>query len=104
VPYTHEQIRDMCKAAKSRIRICILSEAQGGPRIGAMPSISKGDLSRVERSKEDGPKIDLGFYRAHIYPGTKQAYITFIGPESSKEIDDYFLYRERCSSTSTKSP
>ena len=102
VPYTHEQIRDMCKAAKSRIRICILSEAQGGPRIGAMPTITKGDLSRVERTKDDGTKTDLGFYRVQIYPGTKQAYITFFGPEASKEIDDYLTYRERCGEVITE--
>jgi len=38
----------------------------------------------------------MGFYRAHIYPGTKQAYIIFFGPEASKEIDEYFAWRERC--------
>lgn len=96
VPYTHDQIRDLCKHAKNRLRICILSEAQGGPRIGAIPTINKGDLSRVSRTKPDGTNEDMGFYRAHIYPGTEQAYITFFGPEASKEIDEYFSYRERC--------
>lgn len=101
VPYTHEQIRDLCKHSKSRLRICILSEAQGGPRIGAIPTISRGDLSRVYKTKADGTKEDIGFYRAHIYPGTKQAYITFFGPEASKEIDEYFAQRQRCGETLT---
>lgn len=101
VPYTHEQIRDLCKHAKNRIRICILSEAQGGPRIGAIPTINKADLSRVYKTKPDGTSEDMGFYRAHIYPGTEQAYVTFFGPEASKEIDEYFAYRQRCGETLT---
>lgn len=85
-PYTHEKIRALVNAAKPRIRIPIYSEAQGGPRIGAFPLINKGDLT----------KNDYGFYRAVIYRGTPAVYVTFFGPEATKEIDDYFAYRQRC--------
>jgi integrase len=86
VPYTHEQISAMLKVAKRRLRIPILSEAQGGPRIGAIPILKKGDLAKTSH----------GFYRVIIYRGTKSAYVTFFGPEATTEIDEYFAYRERC--------
>jgi hypothetical protein len=85
-PYTHAQIRAMINTAKPRIRIAIYSEAQGGPRIGAIPIIKKGDLTKTEH----------GFYRVVLYRGTPAVYVSYFGPETSKEIDEYFAYRERC--------
>lgn len=79
VPYTHEQIRELVKHAKHSLRICILSEAQSGPRIGAIATIKKGDLL----------KTNHGFYRVVVHPGTKAEYVTYFHPETSKEIDDY---------------
>jgi hypothetical protein len=85
-PYTHAQIKQFLTTAKPRIRIVIYSEAQGGPRIGAFPTIKKGDLTRTPH----------GFYRVLLYRGTTAEYASFFGPEATKEVDDYFAYRERC--------
>ena len=84
-PYTHVQIKAMLNVAKPRIKIAIYSEAQGGPRGGAIPIIKKGDLSRTPH----------GFYRVVLYRGTPAVYVSFFGLEATKEIDDYFAYRER---------
>ena len=40
-PYTHVQIKAMLNVAKPRIKIAIYSEAQGGPRVGAIPIIKR---------------------------------------------------------------
>lgn len=87
VPYTHEQIKVLGKACKQRMRIAVYSEALGGPRIGGIAALRKGDLTKND---------EYGLYRVLVYRGTKAAYVTFFGIEASKEIDEYFAYRERC--------
>lgn len=86
-PYVHEQIGKLLAASKPRIRIVEYSEAQGGPRIGAFPIIKKGDLSDT---------IHEDITRVVIYRGTPAEYVTFFGPEATREIKGYFAYRERC--------
>ena len=85
-PYTHEQIARLAAASAPKIRIVEYSEAQGGPRVGAFPKMKLGDLTRLD---------ELGLYRVKVYPLTEDAYVTFFGPEASKEIDEYLERRRR---------
>lgn len=85
-PYTHEQIAKLISKCPPKGRIVVYSEASGGPRIGAFPSMKVGDLQKID---------NIGIYRVVVYPRTKAKYVTFFGLEATKEIDDYLAYREK---------
>ena len=90
-PYTHAEIARLVAACSPKWRIPIYAEAQGGPRIGAFPKMKLGDLTKKQE----------GIYRVIVYPRTEAKYITFFGPEATKEIDEYLAYRERMGETLT---
>jgi integrase len=95
-PYTHEQIAKLIAACTPKIRIPVYAEAQGGPRVGAFTTMKVGDLSK---------NSDVGLYRVVVYPGTPDQYVTFFGPEATKEIDEYLDFTRRCGETiAEKSP
>lgn len=91
-PYTHEQIAKLVAACPPKARIIVYSEASGGPRIGSFPNMKVGDLTKNEQS---------GLYRTIIYPHTEAEYVTFFGPEATKEIDEYLAHRARSGETIT---
>lgn len=86
-PYTHQQIARILAVSPPKVKILVLSEAQGGRRIGAFAAMKIGDLTKIE---------DHGIYRVHVYPGaTKDEYLTYFGPEATAEIDRYLDERRR---------
>lgn len=85
-PYTHDQIRKLLAVCPRKLRIVILAEAQGGPRIDAYRLMKLKDLTKNEQ---------YGIYKVRVYPDTKSEYITYFGPEATTEIDAYIDERRR---------
>jgi len=78
--YTHEEIGKMLEIADERMRGVILILASSGVRVGALPSITLGNL--------DNNKLT-------IYEKFSEEYYTFITPECKKAVDDYLDMRRR---------
>ena len=83
--YLHEQIQQMLTAADPRMRCVILLLSSTGMRIGALPSLTFGNLEETKS----------GLYKITIYEGEEEEYITFCTPECKQAIIDYKEYRER---------
>jgi integrase len=78
--YTHEEIGKVLEIADERMRAVILILASSGVRVGALPSITLGNL--------DGNKLT-------VYEKFSEEYFTFISPECKKAINDYLDMRQR---------
>ncbi len=86
--YTVEQIRQALQNADQRMRMIILLLASTGCRIGALPALTLGNLTKL-------PDYDL--YKITFYEGTNNEYYTFCTREAVQTgIDPYLLYRQRC--------
>jgi integrase len=94
-PYTKEQIRHMLDFADLRTKCIILLMASAGLRRGALPRLRIKDLTKIEK---------YGLYKISVYKNEAEAYTTFITPEATKHLDQYFEWRamqgERLSDTS----
>lgn len=55
--YTHEEIQEILKTADQRSRTAFLVLASTGIRIGALQSIRKQDLERIDQDKPEDPNI-----------------------------------------------
>jgi integrase len=85
--YTHEEIHQILDKCDERSRVIVLLMASTGLRIGAIPVIQIGDLTKVD-------EYDL--YKITVYANSpKDRYYTFCTPECKKAIDSYLAYRER---------
>jgi integrase len=85
--YTHDEIKQMLDVSESRLRICILLMSSSGIRVGAIPTLLVGHLTKI-------PQYSL--YKIKVYAGNKKSrYYTFCTPECAKEIDKYLDYRKR---------
>jgi integrase len=85
--YTAEQIQTALQNADIRMRMIILILASAGCRVGSLPSLTLGDITR---------KPDYGLYRIVFYEGTNNEYYTYCTRECAKTgIDNYLLYRQR---------
>ena len=86
--YTTEQIQEALQNADQRMRCIILLLASTGCRIGALPSLTLGNLTKLQ---------DYGLYKITFYEGTNNEYYTFTTRECKQTgIDSYLLYRQRC--------
>jgi integrase len=86
--YTTEQIRQALQNADQRMRMIILLLASTACRIGALPALTLGNLTKL-------PDYDL--YKITFYEGTNNEYYTFCTREAAQTgIDPYLLYRQRC--------
>jgi hypothetical protein len=86
--YSTEQIQTALQNADVRMRMILLILASTGCRIGALPSLRLGDLTKI-------PAYDI--YKIVFYEGTNSEYYTFTTKEcATTGIDNYFLYRQRC--------
>jgi integrase len=83
--YSDEQIQQMLRAADPRMRCVILLLSSTGMRIGALPSLTFGNLEETKS----------GLYKITIYEGEEEQYITFCTPECKQAIIDYKEYRQR---------
>lgn len=87
--YTTEQIGQALQNADQRMRCIILLLASTGCRIGAIPSLTLGNLTKIP---------EYGLYKITFYEGTNNEYYTFCTREAAQiGIDNYLEYRKRCS-------
>ena len=66
--YTTEQIRQALQNADQRMRMIILLLASTGCRIGALPALTLGNLTKIP---------DCSLYKITLYEGTNNEYYTF---------------------------
>jgi hypothetical protein len=86
--YSTEHIQTALQNADARIRCTILILASTGCRIGALPSLTLGNLTRLP---------NYGLYKITFYEGTNNEYYTFTTREAAQTgIDAYLQYRQRC--------
>jgi len=84
--YSKEQLQKLMEVATERERIAFLLMLSGGLRIGAVPDLKVGDLTKMD---------EAGLYRVCVYSGTSSQHITFCSPECSIAIDSYLELRKR---------
>jgi integrase len=84
--YTIEEIAKALGTADERLRLIIFYLSSTGARIGSLPSIVLGNLT----------KIDYGMYKIVIYEGTNNEYYNFGTPEFGQAYESYISYRIRC--------
>jgi site-specific recombinase XerD len=85
--YTTENIQQALQNADARMRMIILLLASTGCRVGALPSLTLGNLTIIP---------DYGLYRITFYEGTNNEMYTFTTRETAQTgIDNYLLYRKR---------
>jgi integrase len=84
--YSKEQLQRLMEVATERERIAFLLMLSAGLRIGTLPDLKVGDLTRMDEE---------GLYKIRVYSGTSSEYITFCSPESSTAIDSYLELRKR---------
>lgn len=83
--WTRPQIYLMLKSARdSRARALIYFLSASGVRIGALPDLKIKHLSQIESCKV-----------VTVYPDTKDEYITFLTPEASEALEQYFDKRKQ---------
>jgi hypothetical protein len=86
--YTTEQIQSALQNADARVRMIILTLASTACRIGSLPGLTLGNLTKLP---------DYGLYKITFYEGTNNEYNTFTTRECAQTgIDSYLLYRQRC--------
>lgn len=87
--YTTENIQASLTNADVRMRMIILLLSSTGARIGSLPGLTLGNLTKI-------PRYNL--YKIVFYEGTNNEYYTFTTRECAiTGIDNYLSYRLRCS-------
>lgn len=89
--YTIEQIRRMHDKANERDKVIVLLMASVGVRIGAIPTIRIGDMSKVH---PPGYSPDAYIYKIIVYPREPEEYYAFCTFETTNAIDKYLEYRQ----------
>jgi hypothetical protein len=85
--YTTEQIQTALQNADARMRLIILLLSSTGCRIGALPALTLGNLTKIP---------DYGLYKVTFYEDTNNEMYTFTTRETAQTgIDNYLFYRKR---------
>ena len=84
-PYSKEQIRQLLDFANLRLKCIILLMCSGGLRRGAIPRLRMRDLEKIEQ---------YSLYKVSVYKRETEAYTTFVTPECTKHLDQYFEWRK----------
>ena len=86
--YSTKQIQTALQNADHRTRMIILLLASTGCRVGSLPALTLGNLTKI---------ADFCLYRITFYEGTNNEYYSFTTREcASTGIDSYLLFRQRC--------
>jgi site-specific recombinase XerD len=86
--YTTENIQQALQNADQRMRMIILLLASTGCRVGALPGLTLGNLTKLP---------DIGLYKVVFYESTNNEYYSFCTRECAQSgIDSYLEYRKRC--------
>lgn len=72
VAYTREQIRQLLTGADERETVVILALCSTGMRRGAIPRLTFGDLTPLDK---------WGIYAIRVYAGEEEEYMTYCTPE-----------------------
>lgn len=90
--YTHEQILQLLNSPSIDLkqRVIVLLLASTGMRVGAIPSMTIGALTKVELQ---GYPSHL--YKITVYEGEPQQYYCFCSFECAQMLDKYLGYRQR---------
>ena len=95
VAYTHEQIFHLVNSSTDlRQRAMVLLLASTGMRIGALPDMTIGAISKMNVK---GYTDHL--YKLTVYEGEPEQYYTFTTFECARVLDLYLTYRERSGET-----
>src|SRR2546425_3742910 len=84
--YTYEEIAKQLEIADLKYKVIILIMAYGALRIGAVPDMKYGHISKVS---------NYDIYKISVYKRSREEYYTFCTPECYKVISSYLQYRER---------
>jgi hypothetical protein len=85
--YNTEQIQTMLKNADSRLSMIIHILNSTACRIGALPSLRLGNLTKL-------PDYG-GLCKIIFYEGTNNEYYSFLTREAAQAAENYLLYRKR---------
>jgi site-specific recombinase XerD len=86
--YSTKQIQQALQNADQRMRCIILLLASTGCRIGALPALTLGNLTRLP---------NYGLYKITFYESTNNEYYNFCTRECAQTgINTYLSYRMRC--------
>ena len=78
--YTNENILQMLQNTDRRMRMCTLIMASTGCRIGALPDLTLGSLTKIP---------DYGLYKIVFYEGSSSEYYNFTTREAALSVDNY---------------
>jgi integrase len=84
--YTHDEIAKILDVSDMKYKAMILLMASSGIRIGAIPDLKYGDLTKM-------PKHNI--FKIIIYRFTSDEYYSFTTPEAYKAITEYLDFRQR---------
>lgn len=88
--YTDEEIHRLLQASDERFRVVFLLLAATGMRMGAIPDLRIGHLSKFPNT------LGINSYRIRVYAESKEwRYYCFTTPELTAAIDNYLDYRRR---------
>lgn len=90
--YSIEQIRRMHDNSTIRDKVIVLLLASVGLRIGALPTITIGDLTKMH---PQGYAPDAYIYKITIYPKESEEYYTYCTFETTNAINHYLEYRQQ---------
>jgi integrase len=90
--YTHEQILQLLNSPSIDLkqRVIVLLLASTGMRVGAIPSMMIGALTKVELQG-----YPSRLYKITVYEGESQQYYCFCSFECAQMLDQYLGYRQR---------
>jgi hypothetical protein len=84
--YTSEQILTALQTADARMRMILLILSSAGARIGSLPDLVLGNLTKLSA---------YGLYKIDFYEGTNHEYYSFTTREAAAGIENYLSYRQR---------
>jgi integrase len=84
--HTTEEIQQLLTKCDDRMRVVILLLASTGMRIGAIPDLKIGNLTKIQK---------YNLYQIVVYENSNEEYYCFCSPECAIAIDSYLAYRER---------
>jgi integrase len=90
--YTHEQILQLLNSPSIDLkqRVIVLLLASTGMRIGALPGMAIGALTKIQL--QDYPSH---LYKITVYEGEPEQYYCFCSFECAAMVDQYLDYRQR---------
>src|SRR5207247_1743759 len=97
--YSYDDIKKMLSVSDLCDQTMIYLMSSSGVRIGAIPELKYGDLTKIEIadkvSRVDDSSDNEYIYMVKAYAGYSEEYLTFTTAETARAIDGYRQYRER---------